>query len=240
MSGIGEHQLPIPLDANVSSFWDRGTTLNERSKIELLIADDDADFRASAARHFRRRGFHVQEAASGDEALELLNKRNFDVALLDMMMPGLSGLEVLDRIAAESRDVEVILLTAQGTIDSAVKAMKLGASDYRTKPFSLTELEVLIEKAWERSRLKKENRQLKAVFQRSQSDPEIIGQSPRDACGLSADRKSRAKRSAHPHSGRERDRQGVGGPRPASPQPARRASPGDFQLRRAARTAFGE
>jgi DNA-binding NtrC family response regulator len=152
-------------------------TLSEPPKIELLIADDDADFRGSAARLFRRRGFNVQEAANGSEALELLNKRNFDVALLDMMMPGLSGIEVLDRIAGESRDVEVILLTAQGTIDSAVKAMKLGASDYLTKPFPLTELEVLIEKAWERSRLKKENRQLKAVLQRSQSDPEIIGQS---------------------------------------------------------------
>ena len=151
--------------------------LSEPPKIELLIADDDADFRGSAGRRFRRRGFNVEEAASGTEALELLNKRNFDVALLDMMMPGLSGIEILDHIAAESRDVEVILLTAQGTIDSAVKAMKLGASDYLTKPFPLAELEVLIEKAWERSRLKKENRQLKAVLQRSQSDPEIIGQS---------------------------------------------------------------
>jgi DNA-binding NtrC family response regulator len=75
-----------------------------------------------------------------------LNKRNFDVALLDMMMPGLSGVDVLDRIAAEPHDVEVILLTGQGTIDSAVKAMKLGACDYLTKPFPLSELEVLIEK----------------------------------------------------------------------------------------------
>ena len=62
--------------------------MSEPSKIELLIADDDADFRGSAARLFRRRGFNVQEAANGSEALELLNKRNFDVALLDMMMPG--------------------------------------------------------------------------------------------------------------------------------------------------------
>jgi DNA-binding NtrC family response regulator len=156
----------------------RGITLTEPSKIELLIADDDADFRGTAARHFRRRGFNVQEAAGGDAALELLNKQNFDVALLDMMMPGLSGMEVLDRIAAESRDLEVILLTAQGTIDSAVKAMKLGACEYLTKPFPLAELEILIEKACARSRLKKENRQLKAVLQRSQSDPDIIGQSP--------------------------------------------------------------
>jgi DNA-binding NtrC family response regulator len=152
--------------------------LSDQPKIELLLADDDADFRGSAARRFRRRGFNVEEAASGDEALALLNKRSFDVALLDMMMPGLSGVEVLDRLAAESRDLEVILLTGQGTIDSAVKAMKLGACDYLTKPFPLAELEVLIEKAWERSRLKKENRQLKAVLERSQSQPEIVGQSP--------------------------------------------------------------
>jgi len=150
---------------------------HEPPRIDLLIADDDADFRGTVARRFRRRGCNVQEAQSGVEALELLNKRNFDVALLDMMMPGMSGVEVLDRLAADGRDVEVILLTAQGTVDSAVKAMKLGAYDYLTKPFPLAELEILIEKAWERSRLTKENRQLKAVLERGQSDPIILGQS---------------------------------------------------------------
>jgi DNA-binding NtrC family response regulator len=151
--------------------------LNETPKIDLLIADDDADFRGTVARRFRRRGFEVQEASSGEEALECLNKRSFDVALLDMMMPGLSGVEVLERINAEPRDLEVILLTGQGTIDSAVRAMKLGACDYLTKPFPLAELEILIAKAWERSQLKKENRQLKAVLKRSQPAPEMIGES---------------------------------------------------------------
>ena len=80
---------------------------NESPRIDLLIADDDADFRGTVARRFRRRGCNVQEATSGVEALEFLNKRNFDVALLDMMMPGMSGIEVLERIAAESRDVEL-------------------------------------------------------------------------------------------------------------------------------------
>jgi len=152
--------------------------LTDSPKIELLIADDDADFRSTVARRFRRRGFDIQEASTGEEALECLKKRNFQVALLDMMMPGLSGVEVLQRINAEARDVEVILLTGQGTIDTAVQAMKLGACDYLTKPFPLAELEVLIEKAWERSRLKKENRQLKAVLQRGQPVVEIVGQSP--------------------------------------------------------------
>ncbi len=94
-----------------------------------------------------------------------------------MMMPVLSGVEVLQRISAEPRDLEVILLTGQGTIDTAVQAMKLGAYDYLTKPFPLVELEILIGKACERLRLKKENRQLKAILQRSQSDPEIVGES---------------------------------------------------------------
>ena len=77
---------------------------HESPRIELLIADDDADFRGTVRRRFRRRGWNIQEAQSGIEALELLNKRNFDVALLDMMMPGMSGVEVLDRIAADSRE----------------------------------------------------------------------------------------------------------------------------------------
>lgn len=150
----------------------------ESPRIELLVADDDPDFRGTVSRRFRRRGFTVQEASTGEEALEWLQKRDFQVALLDMMMPGLSGVDVLRRLAGEPRDLEVILLTGQGTIDSAVEAMKLGAYDYLTKPFPLTELEVLIEKAWERSRLKKENRQLKAVLERREPTPEIIGESP--------------------------------------------------------------
>ncbi len=147
-------------------------------RIDLLLVDDDPEFRGSVARRFLRRGYQVKEAANGDEALALAERRQFDVAVVDMMMPGISGLELLERLKASHPEIEVILLTGQGTIESAVQAMKLGAYDYLTKPFPLAELELLIEKAYERRVLRKENQQLKAVVSRTQSAPEIIGKSP--------------------------------------------------------------
>ena len=148
-------------------------------KVDLLLVDDDPDFRGSVARRFLRRGFQVQEASSGAEGLTLCERRQFDVVILDMVMPGMSGLEALERLKAAHPGCEVILLTGQGTIETAVQAMRLGAYDYLTKPFQLTDLELLIEKAYERRRLRQENRQLQAVIERQRPiQPEMIGASP--------------------------------------------------------------
>jgi DNA-binding NtrC family response regulator len=147
-------------------------------KIDLLLVDDDPDFRETVARRFTRRGFQVQEAAHGEQALQLAGLRQFDVVVLDMVMPGLSGIQVLEQLKLTHPECEVILLTGQGTIETAVQAMKLGAYDFLTKPFPLAELEVLIEKAYERRQLRKENSQLKAVLSRAEAPLEIIGQSP--------------------------------------------------------------
>jgi DNA-binding NtrC family response regulator len=95
-----------------------------------------------------------------------------------MVMPGLSGLELLKRIRSATPECEVVLLTGQGTIETAVEAMKAGAYDFLTKPFPLAELEVIIEKACERSQLGKENIQLKAALERAQPSSEIVGASP--------------------------------------------------------------
>jgi DNA-binding NtrC family response regulator len=146
-------------------------------KIDLLLVDDDADFRESVARRFTRRGFQVQEATHGEQALQLASLRQFDVIVLDMVMPGLSGIQVLQQLKLTHPECEVILLTGQGTIETAVQAMKLGAYDFLTKPFPLAELEALIEKAYERRQLRKENVQLKAVLNRTQELPEIVGKS---------------------------------------------------------------
>jgi DNA-binding NtrC family response regulator len=146
-------------------------------KIDLLLIDDDADFRETVARRFMRRGFQVQEATHGEQALQLASLRQFDVVILDMVMPGLSGIQVLEQLKLTHPECEVILLTGQGTIETAVQAMKLGAYDFLTKPFPLAELEVLIEKAYQRRQLRKENVQLKAVLNRAQKPPEIIGKS---------------------------------------------------------------
>ena len=148
------------------------------NKIDLLLVDDDPDFRESVARRFVRRGFRVQQATHGEQALQLASLRQFDVVVLDMVMPGLSGVQVLEQLKLTHPESEVIMLTGQGTIETAVQAMKLGAYDFLTKPFPLNELEVLIEKAYERRELRKENVQLKEVLQRSQAEPEIIGRSP--------------------------------------------------------------
>jgi len=146
--------------------------------VELLIVDDDAEFRATVTRRFVRRGYQVHEASTGQRALELAELRHFDVAVIDMVMPGMSGLEVLKRLKSSSPECEALILTGQGTIETAVEAMKLGAYDYLTKPFPLSELEVLIEKAYQRGQLGKENRQLKAVLRRSEPSFEMVGQSP--------------------------------------------------------------
>ncbi len=152
--------------------------VDSQAKIDLLVVDDDDEFRDSIARRFRRRGFHVEEAGSGEEALEACQRRQFDVAVLDLVMPGMSGVEVLERFRSGHSECEVIMLTGQGSIDTAVEAMKLGAYDFVTKPFPLGDLETLIGKAYERRQLRKENAQLRSVLKRSRPDTNMIGQSP--------------------------------------------------------------
>lgn len=144
---------------------------------ELLVVDDDADFRETIVQRLIRRGYHVREAPGGLAALGELQQRQFAVVITDLMMPNLSGLELLEKLKAADSECEVIMLTAGATVETAVKAMKLGAYDYLTKPCSLVELETLIEKAIERRRLLRENVHLKEVLQRSQPQSEMIGKS---------------------------------------------------------------
>jgi len=124
---------------------------------DLLIVDDDADYRSTLVRRFQRRGYVVQDACDGITALELAARRQFDVAIVDMTMPGISGLEVLEKLKTIQPECEVIMHTAEATIETAVKAMKMGAYDYLTKPCSMAECEALVEKAAERCQLTKEN-----------------------------------------------------------------------------------
>ena len=109
--------------------------------MQLLIVEDDAEFRDICARWFTKRGHSVVVAGAGHEALQQLAKLQCHVAIIDMNLPGLTGLELLDRIRETDLETEVIILTGQGSIETAVQAMKLGACDYLTKPFPLPELE---------------------------------------------------------------------------------------------------
>lgn len=162
---------PPPLASRVESI---SVTIDP---IAILIVEDDADFRDSSVRWMKRMGHHVSAAASGAEALSLLDRQRVDVAVLDMNMPGMNGLELLQRIKVDELDLEVIILTGQGTIESAVQAMKIGACDYLTKPCPLGELEHHCHLARERGRLRRENEQLKAIISRNSKPPILTGQS---------------------------------------------------------------
>ncbi|MFO0428599.1 MAG: sigma-54-dependent transcriptional regulator [Planctomyces sp.] len=141
------------------------------------MVEDDPDFRETCVRWMTRRGHHVATAANAPEALTACDRQVFEVAIVDMNMPGLTGLELLDRMKGAQMETEVIILTGQGSIESAVNAMKLGACDYLTKPFPMEDLEQRCRLAWERGQIHKENRQLKAIIQRSQPPLKITGDS---------------------------------------------------------------
>ena len=151
---------------------------NSPPMVDLLIVDDDVELRETLVTRFARQNFAVQSAGSGEEALGLAERRNFDVAIFDMMMPGMSGLELLEKFKASHPECEVILLTGQGTIETAVEAMKLGAFDFLQKPFALKDLEAVAAKAFDRRQLRKENTQLKALVRRTEPGSEMVGSSP--------------------------------------------------------------
>jgi DNA-binding NtrC family response regulator len=146
--------------------------------LDLLVVDDEPEFRELMVRRFTQVGWRVQGAATGEDALDMLSRREFDVAVLDMMLPGMTGLDLLAKIKEGPTDCEVVMLTGQATVETAVAAMKAGAYDYVVKPFPLQELETLIERANERRKLAKENRQLKAVMARERVPASMIGTSP--------------------------------------------------------------
>ncbi|MCA9056642.1 MAG: response regulator, partial [Planctomycetaceae bacterium] len=122
-------------------------------ELDLLIVEDDDGFRDTALRWMERKGHRVEAAANGQEALKLCDRRHFEVAVVDMNMPGISGLEFLQRLRETNVDTEVIILTGQATVENAVAAMKLGACDYLTKPCPLAEVERRCLMAAERGRL---------------------------------------------------------------------------------------
>ncbi len=145
--------------------------------IKLLLVDDEEDSRRASAKWMQRKGHDVTDVSNAAEAMSLLEREPFDVGVFDMNMPGMSGLELLQRVHEEQIDIEVIMLTGQGTVETAVSAMKMGACDYLNKPCSLGDLEHHCFRARERRELKKENKQLKAVISRSRPPARLVGES---------------------------------------------------------------
>ena len=144
----------------------------------LLIADDDPGLRESLERTLTREGYRVILASDGNAALERLQAGGVDLVLTDLKMPGLSGIELLRAVKAIAADVDVILLTAFGTVEEAVRAMKEGAYDFLTKPFQRAQLLRLIRQALERRELIQQNRALQQRLDDLLAQGAVVGSSP--------------------------------------------------------------
>ena len=140
----------------------------------VLLIDDDASLRRVVEYNLREDGFTVVTATSGEEGLAAFQAQPADLVLSDVRMPGIDGVQLLGRIKALAPEVPVVLLTAHGTIASAVEAIKLGAFDYLTKPFDRDRLSATVRKALEMAALAAENRQLREVIADRFSFPSMI------------------------------------------------------------------
>lgn len=130
-------------------------------KLNILVAEDGKSQREMLKGFLTDESYEVSEAERGEEALEKIKSGYFDLLLLDYKMPGMDGIHVLEEVKRINPEIDVIIMTAYGTIDTAVKAMKAGAADYITKPIELEELAILLERISERQTLKRENQILR-------------------------------------------------------------------------------
>jgi DNA-binding NtrC family response regulator len=146
--------------------------------IRLLIVDDDETLRQTMARRFQRDGMSVTCAADAEEALAKTGHQRCDVALLDLHMPGINGIELLAKLKERQPELEAIMLTAHGSIETAIQAMKLGAYDYLTKPFQFPELEVRVQKAFEKVKLARRERQWVEQIDFESARYRLVGSSP--------------------------------------------------------------
>lgn len=141
----------------------------------LLILDDEEDLRSILAQRLARRGYEIMEAGTAQEGMALLQENIFEAVLLDIRLPDGDGLELLQEIKRRQPDLQVVMLTGHGTLESAIEAMKAGAYDYLTKPCNLSELEITLQKALEQRKLLVENKGLRQVVHRQNAEPLIIG-----------------------------------------------------------------
>ncbi|MFQ5880979.1 MAG: sigma-54-dependent transcriptional regulator [Candidatus Methylomirabilales bacterium] len=151
--------------------------MRQRPSIQVLVVDDEKPTRVLMERELPQSSCMVVAVQSGEEALEVLSRQDFDVVLLDLKMPGLGGMETLRRLRRSGVSAEVVVLTGHPEVDSAIEAMKLGAYDYLTKPFKLSEVEAVLRRAAEKKRLQEENTALRRMVTQGDVSPVILGES---------------------------------------------------------------
>jgi DNA-binding NtrC family response regulator len=147
---------------------------NER----VLLVEDEKLIRWSIRERLKEEGFRIFEAETGAEAFRFLEEEDADLLVLDYRLPDTTGLKILERVRVEMPEISVVMMTAYGTVENAVQAMKLGAFDYLTKPVNLDELSVVVEKALETTRLRREVRRLRSEQRETHGETKLLGRSP--------------------------------------------------------------
>jgi two-component system, NtrC family, response regulator AtoC len=148
-----------------------------QNNISILLVDDDTDFRESMTSELARRGFKISCAESGSKAKEFLAQNDVDVAILDIRMPKIDGIELLKQVKHQNPETEVIMLTGYGTMENALSAMRAGACDFLIKPCRLSQVEVAIANAYEKKTLKTQNKLLKNAINRKERYSDLVGKS---------------------------------------------------------------
>ena len=179
--------------------------------LNLLIVDDERSIREACREVAQSLGFSAYVADSAEHAYRLLDTQTFDAVLLDLRLPGAGGLEALRRIKEQRPEAVVIVVTGYGTVQSAVQAMKNGAYDYVTKPFSVDELKLLLERVASHLKLKSENRMLREKVKSKQGFGGIVGRAPEMEKLYRIIAKAANSVASRADSGRERNGQGDGG-----------------------------
>jgi len=148
-------------------------------KVNILVVDDEEIVRSSLAGWLEEDGYHVETAENGPKAIERLPDREWNLAMVDLKMPGMDGIELMDRIREMRPDTTVIIMTAYATVDTAVKAMKQGAYDYIVKPFNPEDLSLSIRKIVEHQNLVRENLYLRKELKKQYRLHDLISKNPR-------------------------------------------------------------
>jgi DNA-binding NtrC family response regulator len=145
----------------------------DKSKVKILVVDDEQGLCAGIQEALRREGYVVDGTTDGTTALKLARDRLYNLVLSDIKMPGMSGLELLNAVRTHNRDTLFVLMTAYGTVENAVEAMKQGAYDYMPKPLDMKRLRVLVQKALEFQAVVAENNELRARL-RNHAEPSLL------------------------------------------------------------------
>ena len=183
----------------------------------ILVVDDDPYIQEALGDRLESLGYQVARASDGKQALELIDHQDPQMVFLDIEMPGMKGLDVLREIRAREKDFPVVMITAYGSVDLAVEAMKEGAYDFIPKPFKANHIALVVEKALERQRLRREKEVLSEEVDKRYRL--VAGNSTKLNAAISGAKKAACEQEHDSIAGRERHRQ-------------RTFRPGDSQLER--------